>query len=118
MEHVTEQEHITKEKAKASKSGLKHINGYAGVPVILLNIETLEVMPGGLIVSEEKALATPCHGYDLGEGKKILWSKGVVGSLSLPEQEKFCKVGMDIKSATEPLAKRIKALREAGVTFK
>jgi len=89
-----------------------------GKPIGLLNLETGEVISGGLVVNEEKALATPCHGYDLGLGKKILWSPGVIGGLSLPEQEKYCKMGMDIKPATPALARRIKALREAGVRFK
>ena len=88
-----------------------------GKPLLLLNLETGEVIPGGLVVNEAKALATPCHGYDLGEGKKMLWSKGVIGTLSLPEQERFCQAGMDIKPATGALARRIKALREAGVKF-
>lgn len=90
----------------------------SGVPVIIVNIETGETVPGGIVVNEEKALATSCHGYDLGEGKKILWSEGVIGGLSLPEQEKYCKKGMDLKPMTGALAKRIKALREAGIRFK
>jgi len=88
-----------------------------GKPLLLLNIQTGEAIPGGLVVNEAKALATPCHGYDLGLGKKMLWSEGVIGTLSLPEQERFCKVGMEIEPATGGLARRIKALREAGVRF-
>lgn len=110
MSERIKEEHIS--------SGLDSIDKYAGQPIILINIETGKVIPGGRVVSEEKALATPCHGYDLGEGKKMLWSKGVVGTLSLPEQEKFCKVGMDLKPMTGTLARRITALREAGIRFK
>jgi len=87
-------------------------------PIIIINIQTGETVPGGIVVNEEKALATPCHGYDLGEGKKILWSEGVIGGLSLPEQDKYCKKGMDLKPMSGALARRIKALREAGIRFK
>ncbi len=89
-----------------------------GKVVIIIDLEKMETVPGGLVVSEAKATATPCHGYDLGQGKKMLWSSGVIGTLSLPEQEKYCAAGMDIKPATGALARRIKALREAGVKFK
>jgi len=61
-----------------------------GKPLLLLNIQTGEAIPGGLVVNE---------------------------TLSLPEQERFCKVGMEIEPATGGLARRIKALREAGVRF-
>jgi len=89
-----------------------------GKEIILFDADTGEMIEGGIVVNEERAMSTPCHGYDLGMGKKILWSKGVIGALSLPEQEKFCKVGMDIRPAPPKLAARIKALREAGVRFK
>lgn len=89
-----------------------------GKPIIIINLETGEVVPGGLVVNEEKALATPCHGYNLGEGKKMLWSEGVIGGLSLPEQERFCRAGVKLEPAPPRLAKRIKALREAGIEFK
>ena len=89
-----------------------------GKEVLLVDAKSGDVIEGGIIVNEERAMATPCHGYDLGEGKKILWSKGVIGALSLPEQEKYCKVGMNIEPAPPKLAARIKALREAGIKFK
>lgn len=104
-------------KEEHISSGLDSIDKHAGQPIILINIETGKVIPGGRVVSEKKALATPCHGYDIGEGKRMLWSKGVVGTLSLPEQEKFCKVGTDLKPMTGRLKKRITALREAGIEF-
>lgn len=111
-------EDLKQERKVQITSGLDSIDKYAGKPIILVNVETGKIIPGGRVVSEEKALATPCHGYDLGEGKKMLWSKGVVGTLSLPEQEKFCKVGMDLKPMTGALKRRITALREAGIEFK
>jgi len=105
-------EHITAESPpKKLKEKLD------GKCIIIVDIERGEIIKGGLVVNEEKALATPCHGYDLGLGKKILWSEGVIGGLSLPEQEKYCKMGMKIEPATIGLARRIKALREAGIEF-
>jgi len=86
--------------------------------MIMLDLERGETILGGIVINEEKALATPCHGYDLGEGKKMLWSEGVIGGLSLPEQEKYCRKGLDLKPMTGALAKRITALREAGIRFK
>ena len=99
------------------KIGKKHLSELTDKPIVLIDIEEGRFVSGGIVIDEEKALATPCHGYDLGEGKKILWSKGVIGALSLPEQLKYCKVGMDIKPAPPRLAARIKALREAGIKF-
>lgn len=119
-EKERKEEHIRRygtEELPPRGSGLDSIDKYAGQPIILINIETGKVIPGGRVVSEEKALATGCHGYDIGEGKRMLWSKGVVGTLSLPEQEKYCKVGMDLKPMTGRLKKRITALREAGIEF-
>lgn len=120
-EEERKEEHIRRygtEELPPGGSGLDSIDKYAGQPIILINLDTGKVIPGGRVVSEEKALATGCHGYDIGEGKRMLWSKGVVGTLSLPEQDKFCKVGMDLKPMTGRLKKRITALREAGIRFK
>jgi len=146
MDHITDEDHIVDKsgigiggeprrgKPKTEKERkAEHIRQYGeeklpprgtgiakldGKLILMIDLEKWETVPGGLVRNEEKALATPCHGYDLGEGKKMLWSLGVIGTLSLPEQEKFCKVGVEIEPATGPLARRIKALREAGVTFK
>ncbi|MBA7692416.1 hypothetical protein ES703_100983 [subsurface metagenome] len=113
-------EHIKRyatEELPPRGSGLDSIDKYTGQPIILINLETGKVIPGGRVVSEEKALATGCHGYDIGEGRKMLWSSGVIGTLSLPEQEKYCQAGMDIKPMTGRLKKRITALRKAGIEF-
>jgi len=146
MNHIINEDHIVdesgigvggtprKSKSKTDKERLaEHIKQYGeeklpprgtgltkldGKLILIIDLEKGEVVPGGIVRNEEKALATPCHGYDLGEGKKMLWSSGVIGTLSLPEQEKYCATGMDIKPATGPLAARIKALREAGIKFK
>lgn len=119
-EEERREQHITRygtEELPFRGSGLDSIDKYAGQPILLINVETGKGIPGGRVVSEEKALATGCHGYDIGEGKRMLWSKGVVGSLSLPEQKKFCHAGMDLKPMTGALKKRITALREAGIEF-
>jgi len=50
-----------------------------GKEILFVDAKSGDVIEGGIIVNEERAMATPCHGYDLGEGKKILWSKGVIG---------------------------------------
>ena len=99
------------------KIGKKHKEELSEKPILLVDIEEGKVVSGGIVVDEEKALSTPCHGYDLGEGKRMLWSKGVIGTLSLPEQLKYCKAGMEIKPAPPRLAERIRALREAGIKF-
>lgn len=113
MNHITSEDHIVDEKG--TKIDIKKLDGKL---ILIIDLEKGETIPGGLVINEAKATATPCHGYDLGESKKMLWSSGVIGTLSLPEQERFCVAGMDIKPATGALAKRIKALREAGITFK
>jgi len=97
----------------------KQLDELEGSEIIILNLSEGKIISGGIVVDEEKALSTPCHGYDLGEGKKMLWSKGVIGTLSLPEQEKYCRVGMRLKPVSEAprLARRIKILREAGIEF-
>ena len=104
-------------KLLARGTGLHLKPEYDGRPIVLINVETGKPIPGGLIVNETKALATSCHGYDLGEGKKMLWSEGVIGTLSLPEQKKYCKMGMKLQPAPPRLAARIKGLREAGIRF-
>jgi len=111
-EHI---KHYGEESLPPRGTGIAKLNGKL---VIIIDLEKMETVPGGLVVNEAKATATPCHGYDLGQGKKMLWSSGVIGTLSLPEQERFCVAGMDLKPATGSLARRIKALREAGVKFK
>ena len=85
-----------------------------GKEILLVDAKTGDIIEGGIIVNEARATA-PCHGYDLGRGKTLLWSKGVIGALSMPEQRKYCRVGMDIQPAPPRLAARIRALRTAGV---
>ncbi len=110
MEHLTEDNVVTlRELAERA---------FGGKSIIIINVETGEAISGGMIVDEKKARATRCHGYDIGEGKKMLWSKGIIGTLNLPEQKRFCKKGIDIKPMKGRLKKRITALRKAGVTFK
>jgi len=119
-EEERKEEHIRRygtEELPPRGTGLEK-NKLVNEKIIMMDLERGETVPGGIVVNEEKALATPCHGYDLGEGKKILWSEGVIGGLSLPEQEKYCKKGMDLKPMSGALEKRIKALREAGIRFK
>lgn len=85
---------------------------------ILLDLENGEIKEGGIVVDEEKALRSPCHGYDLGDSGRLVFSEGIVGALDKYEREKYCKAGLDLKPPPPRLAARIKALREAGVHFK
>jgi len=86
--------------------------------IVLLDLENGEIREGGIVVDEERALRSPCHGYDLGDSGRLVFSEGIVGALDKYEREKYCKVGLDLKPPPPRLATRIKALREAGVHFK
>ena len=108
-------EEFIKDEKGGARIDIKKLDGKL---ILIIDLEKGEVVPGGLVRNEAKALATPCHGYDLGEGKKMLWSPGVIGTLSLPEQQRFCTAGVRLEPATGALARRIKALREAGIKFK
>lgn len=116
LERRSKMEHLTEDNIATLREFAER--AFDGKPVIIINVETGEAVSGGMIVDEKKARATPCHGYDIGEGKRMLWSKGVIGTLNLPEQKRFCKKGIDIKPMTGRLKKRITALRKAGITFR
>lgn len=83
---------------------------------VLFNLSEMEVETGGIVVDEEVARSTPCHGYK--EDKtELVWSPGIVGALNEAEKVKYCQLRIDWKPIPEGLKRRWKALREAGVKF-
>ena len=65
-------EHVRADIVPDDKKAKVDIQKLDGKLILIIDLEKWEIVPGGLVRNEEKALATPCHGYDLGEGKKIL----------------------------------------------
>lgn len=63
----------------------------------------------GIVIKPEVAFRM-CHGYKL-DGELILWSDGVVGTLT-DEQEKLCKSIILHRTIPESLKKRLKSFRE------
>lgn len=68
----------------------------------------------GLVIDEEEARRTYCHGYRMEDGEIIAWSPGVVGSLSDRQEKIYCGKGSLIEpiSKAPELEKRIKTFRE------
>jgi len=88
--------------------------------LILQDARTGDIKTGGIVVDEERALETPCHGYRVsidGEVSELVWSPGIIGALSEEEKGKYCKLGIQWKPAPEGLERRWTALRKAGVKF-
>ena len=86
--------------------------------LLFLTFPKMEVVTGGIVVDEEKALSTPCHGYRIvldGKTSEMVWSLGIKGALSEAEKAKYCKLGTDWKEPPEKLKTRMKILHEAGI---
>jgi len=86
--------------------------------VVLLRASDLEVEKGGIVIDEQRALSTPCHGYRMvldGKVSELVWSPGVIGALSPEEKEKYCKLGITWGKPPEKLHRRLKILHEAGI---
>lgn len=64
----------------------------------------------GIVIDKELAMATSCHGYkDPKTGELFVWSPGVVGMLSDPQEKIFCKT---VETETK-LPKRIIEFKKA-----
>jgi len=60
-------------------------------------------------VAEDRRI--PCHGYTY-DGKRLLWKKGVIGTLDDVQEAKFCDLRIaDIKPLTPKLMKRFEIMR-------
>ena len=68
----------------------------------------------GIVVDEELAKATPCYGYETPEGKKLLFSRGIIGMLDQAQIEKYCPT-VEIKPGLPP---RVAVFREAAEVCK
>lgn len=53
----------------------------------------------GIVVDEGVARATPCTRFDLGEGKELVYSKGIVGGLDEGQKALYCP-----ETTTKPLS--------------
>ena len=78
----------------------------------------MEIEKGGIVVDEEKALNSRCHGFKIplnGEITEMVWSPGIVGCLNDEEKVEYCKLGIDWKEPPAKLKERLRILHEAGI---
>ena len=61
----------------------------------------------GLVVDRDTARTTGCHGYQM-DGEKFLWSPGVIGMLSDPQEKIFCKGEPKIKKGKRQVPKKLR----------
>lgn len=61
----------------------------------------------GIVVNEAIAMASPCRCIEYRPGKKLCFSKGVVGALSDEQEEIYCPTVEELKSPG--LEKRLKS---------
>jgi hypothetical protein len=65
----------------------------------------------GIIVDEATALATSCKAFDIGEGKKMYFSSGIIGAMDPDQVEKYCKGITEEESPA--LKERVSKFRKA-----
>jgi len=75
-----------------------------------------EAFMDGVVVRPDLALDPniPCHGYEYGPGKYVVWKRGVVGTLSDSQEKTLCQK-MDIKKDAK-MTKRIQVFTGASRT--
>lgn len=103
---------------EAEKEKVQIIKGKIKKDILFLTFPEMEVEKGGIVVDEEKALSTRCHGYRIpldGETSEMVWSLGIIGCLSKTEKVEYCKLGTDWKEPSEKLRERMRILHEAGI---
>jgi len=86
--------------------------------MILIDADTGEIIKGGIVVDEQAALSSPCHGFRIeldGKVSELVFSKGIVGALSEEEKEKYCKRGIIWEEPPPRLAERLRILHQAGI---
>jgi len=85
---------------------------------MLIRIPDIEIEEGGIVVDEDLALKSRCHGYRIpldGKVTEMVWSPGIVGTLSKEEKAKYCQAGIDWEEPPERLKRRLRILHEAGI---
>lgn len=85
---------------------------------MLIRIPDLEIEEGGIVVDEQEALLSRCHGYRInldGKVTEMVWSPGIIGTLSKGEKEKYCVAGIDWEEPPVKLKKRLRILHQAGI---
>ena len=66
----------------------------------------------GLVIDSEIAKNTPCHGYKI-DDELFLWSEGVVGMLSDPQEEIYCTTIITKEKIPKGLEKRWRFFKES-----
>lgn len=74
-------------------------------------LPSMEGSPG-IVVDDGVARATPCTRFDLGEGKELMFSKGIVGGLDEGQQALYCPETIT-KPLTEEQQRRLRGWRES-----
>jgi len=68
----------------------------------------------GLIVDKDLAARTPCHGYKMPDGELLLWSPGIIGMLSDPQEKAYCtKIETEKRSVSPALERRWRFFKES-----
>jgi len=74
---------------------------------LLLHHTVEELGSPGIVVNE--ALTGSCRCHDIGEGKKLCFSKGIIGTLSQPQREKYCKTEISVPDGMKARIERFRA---------
>jgi len=68
----------------------------------------------GLVIDEERALATPCIRIELGEGRRpLVYSHGVIGALDDEQKEAYCQAGYIERELSERQRERLATMEVA-----
>ncbi|MDL1957047.1 MAG: hypothetical protein LWW95_08405 [Candidatus Desulfofervidus auxilii] len=98
------------ERYLGEEVALRRIIGYSDLE--LEGLVEIDEGYGGLVIDEAKAELYPCTCYDIGEGKKLCFSKGIIGALTEEQIKKYCKKGI-VHKTSERLKERIMNFRKA-----
>lgn len=88
------------------------------VDILFLTFPEMVLEKGGIVVNEQKALTSRCHGYRIplnGRVSELVWCPGIIGAFDEGEKKKYCKNGIDWGTPPEKLQRRFKILHEAGI---
>ncbi|RJO60343.1 MAG: hypothetical protein C4542_09635 [Dehalococcoidia bacterium] len=70
----------------------------------------------GIVVDAGLARTTPCIRYELGAGKSLVFSRGIVGPLDEEQQALYCQNGIEVRVPTPGQQSRLQAMRSAATT--